>query len=397
MTTTIRFCDGAESQDLSWAIAVVNSPINFTGTPKTGSRCYLLATLASITFPIAPNGLLSGSTATTDDHIVVAFGLRFTDKVPSADVEMFTIAEGGTTVLSLTLTTGSDWELRDHAGTLLDTITDPFTVDEYDFVQIYFEHVGSSADWDIVINGSSVSSGSTGDFLASGDVDRFTFSADNTSIHFRWDDIHVLTDDTAKPTLLGPAEVLAFQAGSGATETGALDTGDPTYIDELPFSDGGGTDEIEISRSGGSSWSVECDAAGEGAAGPRSNADIDGDGNIKLVVWHHQLKRTNGGSPTSMNTLHGNDTDTLVVNNVASALTTGYQDFFRTSDDASVAMPLSTEDIEYGISIEGGSGGRDIFCSGIFAQLLHVPGAGGGLATVDNLFINRAVQRAANF
>jgi len=367
MTTFFNHCDGAESHNLSWLVSTTGSPTNVSTNPATDARAYSLASTESITIPAETNGLLANRNTLSNTRMLVGFKVRFSDKVPSSSTALLRILDsGGITIAIVTLLTNSNITLRDEASTLLDTIVDPFTVNQYHRIEVAIQR-DVAGTWEWWFDGVSQGSG-TADFQNTAvNVKDIRLEAPTGTAN-QHDDIYIISDDTTQPTPLGDWEVFAFQAGSGATTTGTLTNGDETDIDELPFTD---TEEIDMSEDNGE-WSVETDAAGEGQAGPRLSGDIDGDDNIKLAVWHHQLKRTNGSGNTSLDQSFGNDTDTLQFVDRKAVLTLTYQNFFEGSDDKSTALPLSTEDFEYGVRKQG-TGGRDIFCSGIFTQLLHQP------------------------
>lgn len=365
---TFRHCDGAESQDTSWVGAQSGVVALIATGGHSGAYHYRFEAAESgpsISLPLAPSGRLSDSTAITDLHILFGFAIRLADATPTTEIQIAVIEDtAGGVLLSLNVETDGDLRFVDNVGTTLLTVATPFTDATFHVVELVFEHVGSNGNWELFIDGDTVGSGANGDFDAGNEPHRCGFNGSLAEQDVDIDDFYVLSDSSA-PTPIGASlEVWPFQAGSGATATGALDFGSVTDIDNLPFA---GVD-IRL-ESDNSEWTVETDAAGDALAGPSGASEIDGDSNIRGAVWNHELLRTNGSSPDSLDQAWGNDA-TLTYTDRASTLSTAPQHFFVTSGDQAAELPLSTEHFEYGLR-KTGSGGRDIHATGIFAQLLH--------------------------
>ena len=102
----------------------------------------------------------------------------------------------------------------------------------------------------------------------------------------------------------------------------------------------------------------------------------DVSGTIKGAKYIYSLKRTNG-SGTSLGYLFGNATDGETSGgNIEADLTTSYIIFEEVSEAAGV-VPTASENFSAGL--EAGTtdtGGREIFCSDMWAMLLHVPSGG---------------------
>lgn len=366
MTTTFHHCDGAESRDLNWSLLGGGSPSNVSTNPASGSRAYSFASGDALAFPALTNGLFANNSVLPNDRFLVGMKFRFSDNSSLVDnILIAFIGPSSALIGTVSLINTGELRFKDTNGVLLDVSVSPVPVNSYFRLEIAIQTTATGT-WEWWIDGVSEGSG-TADFGTSR-LEQINVFGPTNAAH-QMDDLYVKSDDTIQPTPLENWEVFAFQAGSGATTTGSLDTGSVTDIDELPFSD---VDEISLTTDN-SEWSVETDAAGAGQAGPRLSGDIDGDPNIIMAVWHHRLKIAAGTDPTSLDQSFGNDTDTLQFVDRLADLTASYQDFLVGSDDKSTALPLSTEDFEYGIR-KVGTGTKDILCSGIFVQLLHETG-----------------------
>jgi hypothetical protein len=311
-------------------------------------------------------GTVSGGTGK-----IFGFGVRFNDLGPTIQVDFAEAYNlGETAALRLRLaTTGNLFRLVDANNSEVDTVANPFTVDTWHYIEVYFENVASGAA-NVFVDGTEVLTATATDFLSTSawnvqNDGRVRLRGHGTATEDMWvDDLYVLSGATAKTDRLGiHAEVLgAYQNDTeDATDQGStLSNGAWSDVGETP----GTTAEADYVSSAAIGGYTICDE------GNRAGPSGDAPGTIKAAKYIARLKRTNGSSPTTLDQSLGNSVDGVSHVNRAAALTTAYQNFFRLETAAGI-MPTNSENFAHGMR-QTGTGGRDIFAEELWACLLHV-------------------------
>jgi hypothetical protein len=304
-------------------------------------------------------------------NYAVGFAVRFTDTTPTSTQRFWVFRRNNdaSSIARLELTTSGNVEVQDDGGAVVDTITAPFTVNTWHFIEMYIV-TGASGTIDVWIDGTQKTTAASGSFDENTPHHhRFTGSAtagEDTYI----DDWYIRSGCTASTDRLGDAEVIGPYQGVGSPTTNLTpDSGAWTDLGDLPLNE---TTEAAWTTNTGAGGYVQTD--GSSRAGPSGDGRIDGDDNIKSSKHVYRLKQGTGQT-RAMRKSFGNSTDGINTQNAS--LTTAYADYYVISEAGmATGQPLSTEYIRHGFEKSAG-GGKDLLCAEIWSMLLHVPAAGG--------------------
>ena len=379
MALTLNDFVGFETQGLEEVDSTEGSPAVNTDAPVHSglSSLKIIGTATRARTFIAP--FLKTARAGNDD--IVGFWFRTNDTTPTNNTDFHTAeVQDSQNAYSLRLKTTGNVVVLDGGGTEVGTeATTPFTVDTWHFVEVFWHQGTANNDGtiDVHVDGSSIISETGLDFLGDSatwdDVlSEYQFTG-NTTVgeDFYYDDVYMMSGASGTGDFLGDAEVFNYQnTVEDATDIGdTLADGTWALVGETPLNEGTSNDAQYIDT-GNLTGSTICDEGSR--AGPTGDANVDG--TIKGAKWVGRFKRGSGGERT-FGFLVGNSGDG--VTSKAITLTTAYVTKMEVSEAAG-EVPLSTESFQHGFS-KSATAGQDIFCGEIWAMLLHVPSAAGGV------------------
>lgn len=371
MALTNNNCFGAETGGLEEVVSVVGSVSASTAQVRTGTYSYLCPS-SSDNFTISPFDTI----ASGGDNLILGFGLNIADVAPvTTTLDFIRVSDSTSVFFNIDLDVNNDWIVQDAEGANVGSPFDPgLTNATYALVEIYLEHSASGAV-EIFINGVSKFSASAQDFTdggtLTGSFTRFRGYSVTNDTHF--DDIYVRTGASSSADRLGGSEVFKYQSikASATPDDGGgnLNTGNWSDAGETP----GSETNVAIYTSAGAG-AVDSDDTNGSPEGPKNDARIDGDSNIKLLkgVWH--MKRGTGGGAAHYGLL-GNDVDGTARSADFDPGTVYVNKFHLTEASGGAAgdIPLSTEYCRIGFETDGA---QDFDCGDMWAMLLHVPAAG---------------------
>lgn len=382
MALTINNFVGFETQGFEEASSISSpSPaIGFApGGARTGTGYAVLGVLDAAEHFVAIDPFVD--VADAGDDQIIGFGIRWTsldeppEFTPTADIDFLIAREGASSdALRLRLeATTRDLILVDANGTEIATVTDPFTVSTWHYVELRWRQVDTGAVADVFIDGVSVISVTGQDFTLSGGALTYVFfrpAPSGPSVIFI-DDIYMLSGATSTADFLGKfTEVVGpyNKTDGGATELGdALDVGTWALASEVPVDDANGArgDYTGTPRSGG----MQTDSGTR--SGPSGDLRIDGDANIKAAKWIWWLRRGGGGG-TTHKVRYGNSADGMTDRTISPG---GSFSAFQKVSVAATEVPLSTEFFQIGMAV---TGAKDLRLGDAWAMLLHVADAVAG-------------------
>jgi len=335
---------------------------------RSGNYGYSLAQNDTIDF------LPFESVADAGSGYVVGFWWACKNATGSGDVRLISVYEDGTLtsqfVRLIASHTSGAWnavKVNNISGTQLTTSFTPVSGEDY-FIEVYFEHSASGA-CEVFVDGASVGSVTGIDFDNGGTFDGLEIRQSSGSTGY-WDDIYIISGATVASDRLGGCEIFAYRStlASATGDTGqALSAGQWVDAQEIPFSE---TSYI-LFDAGNEYGEIDLDDAGGSAdtGGPATDANIDGDANIRAMKGVWRAKR-DGGSGTfhigRMGNSLNNGSQTAVFE-----LTTAYENYTATVNPYTAAVPNSSQYLLIGI--HKGFGGQIFNCSDMLGMILHVP------------------------
>jgi hypothetical protein len=297
---------------------------------------------------------------------------------PTVNADICVAVDSSGTAAGFTMRhkTNDDVDILDSGGSVIRTITDPFTVAEWNTVEIFWQNLNSGTI-ESFINGVSQGSDSAQDLLA-GTYAGYRLKAAAT-VTLNFDDVYLMSGATASTDRLGGSTAATHPRcstywstlASATPDVGdALETGDAApheWVDmqTVPFSD---TSWAGYTNSAARSGVVTTNDAGgaAGTGGPNTDTEVENDPVAVKGFW--RLARGGGGA-TSQHGELGNDTDGT-TSSADFDIDTAIADYEMYSEAASV-VPTSGE---YGrIGISKSSGGQDLECYDMAFTVLHVP------------------------
>ncbi len=355
---------------------------------KTGNYSYLLSSA-----PSNHNFAPFESVADAGGKYIVKFDFNLTS-VGSAShaVGFFQLAEGAAPFLELAVhDTSNDLLILDATGSTIRTITQPFTADEWIELILVFEH-SASGTVELFIDGVSQGEDTAQDLTDGGTFDTITFRRTTINVApYNYDNIVFQSGATAASDRLGGCEVIAYRstlasvtpdwAQTASLALSALEAGQWADTQEIPFSETNvGSYNDATLRAGGVDTNDSGGSAGTG--GPNTDANIDGDSNIKAMKGVWRLQRSGGGATAQLVALSNSGeatTDAQVDSSGDLDITTGYVNYFLVVEGS--FTPTSSE---YGrIGLNKSTGGQDLDCSDMLFQVLHVPNVGGNASLLS--------------
>ncbi|KKL58930.1 hypothetical protein LCGC14_2220410, partial [marine sediment metagenome] len=357
-----NFC-GFETGGLEEAQAVAGSPTVVNTNVRSGAYC-LLMDAAADQYDMDFMALVLGG--------FVCFGFRTDDATPAAIRTILEIRTANDEV-ELSVKLNTDGKLRftvagnstDYDGT---TVLSDGTYHYLEVFLLAHETAGRAKLW--IDNASTpeinVSSIDTKAGTALLSYCRLLGATEA----FRFDDVYFGNDGGDPSPPFDPAEVFKYQSvkASATPDTGGnLNAGTWDKAGETPLA-ATATNPAYTSAGAGS---VDTDAANGSPEGPKNDARIDGDTNIKGMKGISNMRRSGGGGSIH-SILMGNDVDgTTTFPDIDP--TTAFKNYFVVTESAGV-VPLSTEYCSIGFQT---TGAQDYECQEQWAMLLHVPSVGG--------------------
>jgi len=285
------------------------------------------------------------------------------------------------------------------AGTT--SANDVFVDDEWFFLEIYWERSNSSVIEVWVTDTSGIATNIlslTGvDTLGTGSLGSLRFGGTLTNSPL-YDSGYLLSGTTSDADRLGPVEVFAYRSnkasavadwgrGGGPVKI-TLDAGTWANAQEIIFNETNTADYTATASAGGL---VDCDDVGgsAGTGGPNTDANIDGDSNMKAMKGVWRMKRSGGGATDHTGRI-GNSSQAAAGTPDFDPTTAFVNYFFVTT----VTLPTASQYISIGL--EKSNGGQDYILSDMLAQVLHVPDppvVGGGIVYKPNKLINNFLVR----
>ncbi len=378
MALTLNQIVGFETGGLEEASATNGSPdaTEATIVNSGGSeRSLNLGTTTNTYYEINPFSEVSSA---GNDHI---FGFAYyfaTGVTPSSAVDFALVRdESQNVILDLSLQTDGTIDLNDDNNTTLAT-TSAISAATWGYIEVYFQNVGSSASWEFFHNGTSIGSGSSGDFLSTGSIIseiRFITSG-NLDGNYYVDDFYWLSGATAASDRLGSGfHVRGFQSGA-ATTTADYDivtggtgvTGNWANAGERPLN---ASNIVSIDGT----YAITYNDTNSGGAGPGINSGSGSlpTANYEVVgaKWWWNIDRTTGAGRTHQ-TARGNTGDGATTDTgLNSVIDTTAINYFLIDNATATPVPLVTEDFVQGFG-QTSTSGQDTDCYEQMAMIAWV-------------------------
>ena len=395
MAVTINKFIGFETGGLEEASSTVGSPDATEATVvRSGDRSLKLGPSLTSTYTAE---IFSEVANAGNDH-VFGFGVRFANStIPAANNTFFRVLDSANNVLISfqSVVSSGNLAVRDAAGTVLVNLSAPFTADTWHYIEMYFQNVGSSASWELFIDGVSKGSDTVNDFLDSGTLEDVNFASTSTVTNATYfDDLYWLSGATAATDRLGGAsitempQVFGYQSGKTSTapdfdssgvvggdslENGALQW---TLTGERPWSDTNPPGYNAAALRNGCVAFNDTNSGGD-SPGPSSGSDVV-TGTIKASKFIGRFKRSGGGG-TDQHLIYGSFDGTGNADVAGSGindlnLTTSFVNYFFLTESTTIT-PSATDDFVMGI--EKSSGSQDFDIAEMQAMLLHIPATSG--------------------
>lgn len=368
---------GFETGDYEECIASYGAPIIGEATPHAGD--YYMAMAGDDGVDVA---MITGGTSSQGDDMIVGLALRRTD-APSDDRDFFFAYDDDDNLLwKLVAKTNDKIEAYDSANTLLGTSTSTIAdTPAWSYVEIRWQHV-NSGDFDLWMDGGSEFSYATADCfqastLSENDAYYRLMPETGTMVGYHYDCLYMMSGASGTGDFLGESEVFKYQSvkASDTPDTGdVLDAGTWDKAGETPLAATATNPEYTDTGAG----SVDTNAANGFPEGPKNDARIDGDSNIRGMKGVSNMKRSGGGG-TAHYILMGNDVDGT-TRSVDIDPTAAFVTYFFISELASI-VPLSTEYCSIGFEMDNA---QDYECQEQWAMLLHVPSVGPGAGELES-------------
>lgn len=378
MALTINNIIGFETGGLEEVSATTGSPdATEAVVVRSGARsCKMAGAPSTPTF--TADIVIDGASDQGNDHIV-GFGFRLTDADPGNGTTM-SILDGSTASsihIGLRFNATNDLELIDNLGGVAGSVSFPFQINTWHYIEVYWQNVASGAAEVFIDNVSKIGPVSAKDFLGTGAVTAYEFLGpdsdfNNGDVYF--DDIYIMTGATGASDRLGDAEVFKYQniTNSATPDVSALaddvlNAGTWHRAGETPLAETATNPEYTTTGTG----VVYTDGDGF-PQGPNTDSRIEGDSNIKAMKAISSMKRSGGGS-TDHFINFGND------GGAASDLTKSadldppqsFDEYFVISEAAAI-LPTASEHCAIGFET---TAGQDYECREQWAMILHVPTA----------------------
>ena len=266
--------------------------------------------------------------------------------------------------------------LEDSADVQVVSVDNPFSAGRWQLVEIRWQYSDAGA-FDLHVDGVSKISevGVDLKFNPAGTITEdggnylmFGRSSGGANYHYI-DDIYSYSGAAGVGDFLGDSEVFKYQSvkASDTPDNGSvLDAGTWDKAGETPLAATATNPEYESTGAG----SVNSDDVNGFPEGPKNDARIDGDANIRGMKGLSNMKRSGGGG-TAHYILMGNDVDGTTRSPDIDP-STAFATYFFISEAAGI-VPLSTEYCSIGFEQ---TNAQDYECQEQWAMLLHVPSLG---------------------
>ena len=300
---------------------------------------------------------------------IVGFAVRLADKTPASEQVLLATYDGDDAAsFELRLQTNGDIWLYDANGAKQGDTVDPFTENIWHYFEIAWEQL-NQGDFDLYIDGNSKISVGNKDLAATGLMTEGYYRLSGVGGDQYWDDIYCYSGAAGVGDFLGDAEVYKYQStkASDTPDNGSvLDAGTWDKAGETPLAATATNPEYENTGAG----SVDSNAANGFPEGPKNDARIDGDSNIKGMKGISNMKRSGGGG-TAHYILMGNDVDGTTRSPDIDP-TTAFVSYFFISELGSI-VPTTAQYCSIGFEM---TNAQDYECQEQWAMLLHVPSVG---------------------
>ena len=295
---------------------------------------------------------------------IEGFAIRFEDKTPSTPTVFASFTDGGgNDDWDLLLQADGDLEFRDAGGSVLVTVTDPFVLKNWYYIEVYWEGV-DSGDVELFIDGVSKFSSTTADTNPGSATEDMDFTAAN-GLEFYIDDVYLMNNVVDETERLSRFEVYMKQgAQTGVTPDTSdlsdddLDEGGWELASETPLNEQSQTAAASYTGTSVVAGVVYADGAGD-KLGPAGDDRFTGT-TVKGIKAIWRMARSGGGATAQFGEL-GNDggaaTDIGTTGDLN--LTTGYVNYDFVPSDPTV-IPLVTEHGAIGFSKDGGGQDLDV-------------------------------------
>ena len=313
--------------------------------------------------------MITGGTPNGGDDRIVGFAFQFRGDPPAAGVIFEARDDAGNLLWSLTLNANKTFTAKDANGDPIGTSAG-FEDDFFYFFEVRWQHV-DSGNFDLHINGNPEIASGTADMSAAGaisaDTAYYRLTKAGADVGY-FDDIYCYSGASGVGDFLGDAEVYKYQStlASDTPDTGdVLDEGTWDKAGETPLAATATNPEYENTGAG----SVDTDGANGSPEGPKNDARIDGDANIRGMKGISNMKRSGGGG-TAHYILMGNDVDGT-TRSADLDPTTAFVSYFFISELGSI-VPTTAQYCSIGFEM---TNAQDYECQEQWAMLLHVPSA----------------------
>lgn len=367
---------GFDTGGLEEATLTSGTPTVQSTVVRTGNGALQLAGNAT-----APSYMIDLFASVADplgtDRYVVGFALQLDDVTPSAVIRIFSarsVDDVGGDDISLQVETNGNLTLRNSSGSTQDTVTTPFTVDTWHYIELSWHradpgiavvtidgtsHGANSSDFDnsFITFGGAELDGGTG--TATAYFDDFYLIGNAGGAADRLADIFAKAEEST-------VEVHTYQntKNSATPDDGGtvLNTGTWDLAGQTPLVNSAGNVAIYTGVGAGA---VDMDAANGSPEGPVNDPRIDGEDNIYAVKGLWNMQRGGGGGSAHWGLL-GNDVDDTTRSRDFDP-PASYGNFFMVSG-ADTIVPLATEHLRIGFE---GDGAQDFDTGDMWAMILH--------------------------
>lgn len=354
---------GAETNGFEECLATAGSVSVSSAQAKSGTYSYRIPNSTNTYIDFAP----LESVPQAGSGIVFGAGVYTT----GSGLCIFAVLDSSDTVIirvtSSTLPSTQVYEAGDSGA---DSQPAGITASTWNWIEVYFENVGSSANWKVYVNGNEVSSGTVGDF--SGTIAKLRIWSSNADVWF--DDIYFMSGCSSADDRLGDCEVYSYRSNlnSATGDFGsALTTGTWLAVQTVPFSASVGATYDGGPIFGGIYTNDVGGSAGTG--GPYTDTNINGTVVAQKGTW--KAERGNGGGTDHYGLIGDNlygvirtrdfDLATSAANythvmhggswslsaaGIISGTMTGASDFFFNTDGTKVFRTTGTVVQEYPLS-----------------------------------------------
>ncbi len=363
MALTVDNFVGFETQGMEEAASTLTTPEISTTIFHSGAASLLLNdTLDEYVIPWLSRGGVGGP-----GPFIFGFAI-YLDGFPSINDTIVEAKDNGASrVFHMAITTTGILSIHEADGDTIDTAAEALNTDQWHYLEFYVDLGATSGDWEWWIDGNSEGSG-TANFDDGG-----TFGGLTSALHLLgvdndvyYDDVYMLSDAAATDRY-GDCEVFKYQSVKNSDvpdDSGdTLNAGTWNRAGETPLASTATHPEYTNTGAG----AVNTDATNGFPEGPKNDARIDGDSNIKAMKVISNMQRSGGGGSQHF-MLFGNDADgTLRSNDIAP--TASFDNYEYMSELATV-VPLSSEYCQIGFET---TGAQDYECQEQWGMLLHVP------------------------